>query len=133
MPELLAPDDVRTTPDEVAEKWHPTEPGEALVGRLESVAERDVSWGTCDVAFVRARAGKLWSVFLSRAVLVGKFQEKEPRCGQRIAVIYDGTRKSQEGYPYHVYELRVAEEKAPSVSAAEREEPAQQKEKETAF
>lgn len=120
MPSLLAPDEVQSHPNEEAEKWHPTEAGEALVGRLEAVVEREVSWGRCDVAFIRARAGKLWAVFLSRAVLVGLFQEKRPHHGQRLAIIYDGSRKSENNRYYHVYELELQKETIPRVRAAHR-------------
>ena len=67
------------------------------------------------ICTIEDRAGKVWSVWLNRAVLVGEFERHRPMPGERVALRYRGKQEeaSRAGaQPAHLYALTVQREQA---------------------
>jgi hypothetical protein len=72
----------------------------------ESVYTGEQPW----ICAVEDRAGKPWSVWLNRTVLVSEWERQRPLPGERIAVRYRGVQDEPSvkgGQPAHLYKLTV--------------------------
>jgi hypothetical protein len=65
------------------------------------------------ICTVQDRAGKLWSIWLNRAVLVSEFEKQRPMPDERIVVRYRGQQETASrtgAQPAHLYALTVDRE-----------------------
>jgi hypothetical protein len=84
-----------------------------LVGTVAGYDQGPVSTFTGEqpwICTVEDRDGKLWSIWLNRAVLVSEWERQRPMPGERIAVRYRGQQEEasrQGGAPAQMYRLTV--------------------------
>lgn len=101
---------------EYGEAWLPDRESDhprTLVGTVANYDQGPVSefTGECPwICTVQDRDGKLWSIWLNRAVLVSEFGKQRPMPGERVVVRYRGqqAKASRQGAaPAHLYTVTV--------------------------
>jgi len=101
---------------EWAETWRPSEPGDALIGRLEGYDEATTDFGTYTVAHIRDEDGVLKGLWLMHSVLQDEWGEAAPdgapQIGDRVGAMYHGQR-SGDTYDYHMWTVKVERTDAP--------------------
>ena len=112
---------------EHATSWKP-EPGDILEGTFERTQTVETRYGVQDVSHIRAADGTLWAAWHSHKVFREQWGEADPHQGDRVGVLYEGTRDGEQ-YTYHVYRVAVEradpEQDTPDATAPQepREEP----------
>jgi hypothetical protein len=107
----------RNARDEYGETWRPSTHHDhpaTLVGVVVGYnLGPDFGYGRNWVATIADREGKLWSVWLSHAVLQGEFERTKPMPEERIVIRYKGRSEAPTDRgraPAHLYRVTVDRE-----------------------
>ena len=96
--------------------WEANEAGDELAGTLtDAMIVPATRWGDVVVAIITEDGtGIKYGLWLSRKVLVSKFNEVRPAPGSLIVVLYKGTKVSKAGYEYHDYVMIASDTMPPT-------------------
>lgn len=85
--------------------WKPEKIGDTLLGKLVSAGTQKGKFGTQRVLNVETKSGVV-RVYCG-SVLEREYDEKAPKLGSRIIIVYQGKAKGQKGNPAHLFGLSV--------------------------
>ena len=96
--------------------WEANEAGDELAGTLtDAMIVPGTRWGDVVVAIITEDStGIKYGLWLSRKVLVSKFNQIRPAPGSLIVVLYKGTKVSKAGHEYHDYVIIASDTMPPS-------------------
>jgi hypothetical protein len=117
--------------EDFAPAWIPENPGDRIVGVLLRYDEGPSAYGPQKIAVLDTDEGPL-AVWLFAAALKQKFGQLGPRPGERIAIKFEGERKSAStGFRYKSFRVavdRAEEQTAPDFDAWAGSEPGEEAE-----
>jgi hypothetical protein len=96
-----------------AESWIPGAPGEALEGEFVRLDRGQTEYGAAAIAVIRTDDGSERAVWLLHAVLKSELARVRPKPGERLAIRFDGRKKSAKGHSYAAYSVAVDREDSP--------------------
>lgn len=89
-----------------AEAWRPEKEGETLIGEVVAVSERTTEYGTYPIVTVRRDDNGLIVAFHAMGTVAkNRVEEHQPRPRGRIAIRFDGERKSKTGATYKAWAM----------------------------
>src|SRR5215210_3049859 len=97
------------------ESWIPDEPGDTVEGEFLRLDRGTTEYGAAAIAVIRTDDGRERAIWLLHAVLKNELARVRPEPGERLAIRFDGRKRSAKGHNYAAYSVAVdREETAPS-------------------
>ena len=98
---------------EFPESWVPDKPGETISGTFLRLERGRTDYGPAQIAVIRTADGSERGVWLLHAVLKAEMKRLRPEPGERVAIRYEGRKKSAAGSTYAHYKVAADRDETP--------------------
>jgi len=107
-----------TQPPSFPPTWQPKNPGDYVFGVLSNVRTAMTKFGPRTVAEIKMKNGETVSVWISHQVLLRLWNDKEPRIGDIVYILYKGVAKTKDSRnKFHNYGLAVTRQESETTNA----------------